>query len=99
MPIAAAQLTEPLATLMTTGTFAPVRVVPQVVPVEPGGGAVWAAAVHAASPARLVPATASAARRRIVFTCSSLPVAPNKRILTLFRPGLSLDPDGVTDAE
>src|ERR1700749_3612548 len=64
---------------MMTGTFAPVRVMPQKEPVWPGAGAAFADALeHAVSAARLMAAAASAARRRMVITCG----LPFRRSLT-----------------
>ncbi|HWG02986.1 MAG TPA: hypothetical protein VG164_14200, partial [Trebonia sp.] len=81
---------ETLTTLTTTGTFAPVRVLPHVEPAAPGGGAACAPAPEQAvrhvrltqarlRQARPPPALASSNAYRFVLTGSRLSVAPSPR--------------------
>jgi hypothetical protein len=68
-----------LVTLITTGTFAPVRVAPQDVPVDPAAGA----EEHAARQTSPQPTTVTAAtqRRAVRFAvnCRIFPVAVRVR--------------------
>jgi hypothetical protein len=70
------QFTFPLTTLITTGTSAPVRVVPQDEPAEPADGR---DDVHAARPTATRPAIAAgpamAAATRYAFNCRIVPDA------------------------
>jgi hypothetical protein len=70
-----AQLTDPLATMIATGTFTPVRVCPQDVPVDPGALAAPGAPGEAADEH---PATAA---RPSAYTAASVAAAPRPLIV------------------